>query len=99
MRDNNQTEFASKITDGVNGNIFNQKEFNEAMSTEHRTLQQNFTRMCLGWMEHLAELPDNRVDLRNKASVETAKKLMKRFQDGEEDWAKGFKPSQFLPTI
>lgn len=52
------------------------KFFIEAMHNEHRTLQQSFTGLVLAWLKHLAALPENHYDLRNKASVEIARKLV-----------------------
>lgn len=51
--------------------------FLEQMSREHRTLQQSFTRMCLQWLEQVAERkgPQN-VDGRNEASQKIAEKLI-----------------------
>ena len=95
-----EQKFAGQITDGVNNTLFNHEEFNKAMSKEHKTLQQNFTRMCLKWMEHLAETPMAHTDHRNEASVKISRKLLERFKDGEtEDWAKNFLPSGYLPNI
>ena len=50
--------------------------FVNAMSVQHRTLQQNFTRLCAAWLEHLAALPENCHDARNAASVEYAKRVV-----------------------
>jgi hypothetical protein len=100
MEENKQKEFADQITTKLNTYGFSQKDFNEAMSTEHRTLQQNFTRMCLGWIEHMAETDLRFTDHRNEASVKISKKLIERYKDGEtEDWAKDFLPSGSLPNI
>lgn len=52
------------------------KFFIESMHNEHRTLQQGFTRLVLAWLKHLSTLPEGHYDLRNKASVEIAKKLV-----------------------
>ena len=100
--DNKTTEqkFADQITNGVNNSLFNHDEFNKAMSKEHKTLQQNFTRLALKWIEHLAETDLKKTDHRNEASVKTAKKLLDRFKDGEtRDLAKDFLPSGNLPHI
>ena len=96
-----EKELAKVISDGVNNSMFKHDDFNEAMQREHRTLQQNFTRMALKWIEHLATLDENKnADDRNKASIKTAKTLIDRFKEGETvDWAKDFLPSGYLPNI
>lgn len=62
-----------KITDYLNNR--NARYIVMGMAQEHRTLQQNFTRLCVAWLEHLASLQDGQFDLRNQASVELARKL------------------------
>lgn len=52
------------------------KMFVEEMSREHRTLQQVMTGMMLAWFNHLAKLADEEYDLRNEASVKTARKIV-----------------------
>lgn len=48
--------------------------FVEAMSREHRTLQQSMTGLMLAWFKHLAN--ETHYDLRNEASVRMARKVM-----------------------
>jgi hypothetical protein len=71
-------ELAEKVSRFVNtmGNADRVKFFVEAMHGEHRTLQQSFTGLALAWLKHLASLNEGQYDLRNKASVEVAKKLV-----------------------
>ena len=71
-------------------------EFIEQMAIEHRTLQQAFTRLCLQWLEYMASLPDNRIDLRNEASRNVARALLTNAEIQEEY---GEKPSRYLPTV
>lgn len=52
------------------------KLFVEEMSYEHRTLQQVMTGMMLAWFTHLAGLTGAEYDLRNEASVHTARKIV-----------------------
>jgi hypothetical protein len=59
------------------------------LAREHRTLQQKVTGVAVGWLVHLAELPEDRYDLRNEASVKLARKLL----DGTDKYDRG------LPTI
>lgn len=52
----------------------NEKSFAGEMAREHRTLQQNFTRLCVAWLEHLAS--EDHYDLRNEASVKLAQQFV-----------------------
>jgi hypothetical protein len=49
-------------------------KFVEAMSREHRTLQQGFTRLVVAWILDLAHR--EHYDLRNEASVMLARKIV-----------------------
>lgn len=54
-------------------------DFVEAMLNEHRTIQQNFTRLVARYLGELAKLHDKgRFDARNQASVEFAKKVQEQ---------------------
>jgi len=83
MTDHNLTaekeavDAAVSISRFVNRMGFDADMFIRSMSREHRTLQQSFTRICLAWLWHLSQLEDGYYDLRNEASVKTAKELMK----------------------
>ena len=48
-------------------------EFARLMGCEHRTLQQNFTKLCIAWLKQLSEAES--YDLRNEASVKFAKRI------------------------
>lgn len=74
----NGKELAGKITDLVNySGGQGQEAFLEQMSREHRTLQQSFTRMCLQWLEQVAERKGPQfLDARNEASQKIAEKLI-----------------------
>ena len=61
-----------------------------SVRNQHRTLQQNFTRLCVAWLDQLAKLEENDYDLRMEASVRLAKKLAKM-----EEW----RDYKYLPTI
>ena len=50
------------------------------MSRQHRTLQQNFTRLCLKWLEYVAS-DEYRTDGRNEQSKDIAQKLLAGFKD------------------
>ena len=54
--------------------------FLEMMSRDHRTLQQSFTRLCLEWLEQVAERQGPQyVDARNEDSQRIAQQLMQGF--------------------
>lgn len=86
-------ELVEKITDFVNSFSLDQHLFNEMMSNEHRTLQQSFTRLCLKWIEYVAD-GDYRTDGRNVASHTTARELIETWKA-----VHGSLPSQMLPLI
>ena len=98
-------EVVQEITDYVN--TFNDKgeEFCQAMSCEHRTLQQSFTKLCLQWLEHCAS-DEYRTDARNEGSQKIARALMDCLR--EKMAMEGYtgdtlrlmsKPSGYLPCI
>lgn len=74
-------EAAEQVANFANNMTFKQDipHFVEAMSKEHRTLQQSFTGLCFAWIQHLASLQDGQYDGRNEASVKAAKKIMSQF--------------------
>jgi len=49
--------------------------FVDAMSRVHCTLQQNFTRLCVAWLEHLGS--QDVVDERNEDSIRLGKSFVK----------------------
>jgi hypothetical protein len=82
--DYQELEDTKKLTSAIsdycnNFNYGSQAEyFNEAMSREHRTLQQNFTRLVLRWLEYVAS-ESYRYDARNEDSHIIADDLMREF--------------------
>ena len=77
----NKTEtIVNDLTDYLNSFSNKSPEFNLFMSSEHRTLQQSFTRLCLGWIEHVAS-DEYRTDGRNEGSKEICKKLLDLFKN------------------
>ena len=76
----NDRTMALMMADYVNGN-YDKEAFCTAMLDEHRTLQQNFTGLCVKWLETLAKY--DRCDLRNEASVELAKLFVERINEYE----------------
>lgn len=98
-------ELVQDITDYLNTFNSKEKEFCEAMSCEHRTLQQNFTRLCLQWIEHCAS-DEYRTDARNERSKIISRELLEGFKD--QQITTGFtgetlklmsKPSGWLNTV
>lgn len=86
-----------------------QEAFLDEMSRDHRTSQQSFTRMCLQWLEQVAERKGPQfTDLRNEYSQKIAEQLMQGFVKviaaqqnvSEEEILKNwdvYKPSKWLP--
>lgn len=68
-----EVTLASIVADCINSYSFDYKKFAEAIGTEHRTLQQSFTRLCVRWLEHLSN--QQNFDGRNEASVRLAKTI------------------------
>jgi len=98
-------ELTNLITNHLNTYGDKSEAFNEAMSREHRTLQQNFTRLCLKWLEHVAS-DEYSTDGRNEQSKEIAQTLLAGFKDlkAQEGYTgKSLemmsKPSGYLGTI
>ena len=66
-------DIVKEISNYVNSYSADYKEFAKLMSYEHRTLQQNFTKLCIAWLKELSETEN--YDLRNKASIEFAQSI------------------------
>lgn len=95
------TNIASIVTDMLNSyDSMNAYKFLMDMRSEHRTLQQSFTKLCLLWLEQCAS-DEYRHDLRNEASHKIAKAVIEAWQETNADdkYLRGVKPSQMLPTI
>ena len=71
----------------------------EAMTREHRTLQQSFTKLCMKWLEKCAS-NDYGYDGRNEASHEVSKRMIALYEDYTENVFK-FRgtPSKILPLV
>jgi hypothetical protein len=78
MNNLNGHTLAEVVADTLNTSLDNEetKEFIRAMTRQHRTLQQNFTRLCSEWIKHLAGLSNTQYDARNEASVKYAKQVV-----------------------
>ena len=68
-------QLAIHITNEINC-IFDRKAFVEQMSIEHRTLQSEFTTLCLEWLMKCREMyEDDRYDGRNEHACRMGKAL------------------------
>lgn len=74
-REEQNKQNAEKVAEMLNVFGFDNDGFCEAMCRQHRTLQQNFTRLCIAWLATCAS-DDYRYDGRNEASHEVAKALI-----------------------
>jgi hypothetical protein len=68
--------------------------FIQQMNSQHRTLQQAFTKLCLAWIENCAG-ENYRHDLRNEASHKVSKELIQKFLENNYN----FPPSKNIPCI
>lgn len=66
-------DIVKEISNYVNSYRSDYKEFARLMSCEHRTLQQQFTKLCIAWLKELSETEN--YDLRNEGSVKFAKSI------------------------
>lgn len=74
-REEQNKQNAEKVAVMLNVFGFDNDGFCDAMCRQHRTLQQNFTRLCIAWLATCAS-DDYRYDGRNEASHEVAKALI-----------------------
>ena len=72
-------KIARAFTEALNFFGVDYKGIAQAMLSEHRTLQQNFTRLCKEWLIAIGET--GWVDGRNEASHELGKKLTPILKD------------------
>ena len=66
-------DIVKEISNYVNSYRSDYKEFARLMSYEHRTLQQNFTKLCIAWLKELSETEN--YDLRNEESIKFAQSI------------------------
>lgn len=80
------------VADAI-GNYVNRQSNPEflilGLRNQHRTLQQAFMRTVIAWIDHLATLESGQYDLRNQASVDFAKSIVKT-----QEWR-----DKYLPVI
>ena len=74
-------EFAMMIESKMNNCNCDYSGITHELSRIHRTLQQNFTKMCIAWLQQLSNLNKTQYDERNMASVDFAKKIKNELQD------------------
>ena len=68
---------ASAVANELNDISFNDSAFCKAMTREHKTLQQSFTRFSLSWLRHCASVDyAGCTDERNEASHAISKEIM-----------------------
>lgn len=77
----NTSETVSVMSNFVNNMGADYKEFARLMGNEHRTLQQNFTKLCVAWLKHLAEV--EYYDLRNEGSVKFAQSIKNQLDNAQ----------------
>ena len=78
-----EKQLATYITNEINC-IFDYKTFVEQMSREHRTLQSDFTTLCLEWLLKCREMYEaGNYDGRNEHSCRTGKVLMDHLEKGK----------------
>lgn len=83
MNNDIEKQLATTIADVLNGH-FDNREFCEAMSREHRRLQYDFTNMCLAWLDECRKMyEEERYDGRNEYACKMGKILMDYFHKGE----------------
>lgn len=75
-----EQDAADTISSLLNTFSFNHKEFCKAMCDEHRTLQQQFTEMCLQWIRTCAS-DDYRYDGRNEYSHNMCKEIVTAYDN------------------
>lgn len=71
-----EKELARNVSNSLNCFGFDNRAFCEQMKQEHKTLQQNFTRLCVAWFETLAKMEPWEYDGRNENSVKMAKQII-----------------------
>ena len=78
----NEEIFARIFSEFVNGKIGNKHKVAEMMAREHRYLQNEMFKVCLGYIEVLAENCEKKYyDPRNQYAVRTSKKIIDFLND------------------
>lgn len=71
---------AEQISNSINTFNFDTEKFVNEIDRDHRTLQQQFTGICLAWIEHVGS-PDYNFDGRNEYSHLQCEKIRKFMKD------------------
>jgi len=99
-QDSNYQELVNTLTNMVNNFNFENEVFCLKMSSEHRTLQQSFTRLAFAWIEWLADAPDRFFDSRNIQSRDRVRDVLKLFCESKGlDYKPSNYPSKWLSFI
>ena len=72
-------EKVNTVSSLVNNMSFDYVEFAKKFTCQHRTLQQNLTRLCVAWLKELSNM--EYYDDRNMASVEFAKSIKEQLDN------------------
>lgn len=75
---NKVAENVQYVSSMVNNMCFSEKEFCKLFSTEHRTLPQSFTRLCVEWLKTCAS-EEYQFDPRNEDSHIVAKQMIEAY--------------------
>lgn len=101
LQENERKEFekvqkiVKDLTDFVNSFSLDKNQFFIlAMSREHRTLQQSFSRLVFSWLEFCAS-EYYRTDARNEATKKIASEMIEKFKASNYNYL----PSECLPFI
>ena len=82
MEQKTNKEIANELTNLVNNMCFDYKGVANELSNQHRTLQANFTRLCVSWLERCAELDkEGWFDLRNEDAVKLGTEFMEKISE------------------
>lgn len=97
-REYKEIKVASQISDLLNNMSLSTEEIAKAMTMEHKTLQQTFTQLCIGWLKVCAS-DDYRHDGRNEFSHFIAKEIKIAYDKNHTDTSVEFFNDIMLPYI
>ena len=81
---NPNSEAAKTLSKYVNNMGHDPDVFVKELAHDHPTLQQRITVLAVKWLQHMATT--KRVDMRNEAAHETAKKMVGALDNGDLDF-------------
>lgn len=73
-------ENADAVASMLNNMCFDEAKFCREMASQHRTLQQNFTRLCVAWLNTCGS-PSYQYDARNEGSHRLGESLAPVLRD------------------